>query len=147
MDGNSYEALKMPLKGTAPEQVEVRVKAERRRRWSVEDKLCVVRETLTPGAVAKAVAERHGISTGLLYTWRKQMLTMAMAGFVPVQVAPEVPPPMLAVPVEPRVEPGQAPAVPGGVIEVQWSSGVRMRVSSGVDVMLLRSVLAELSGH
>jgi hypothetical protein len=82
-----------------------------------------------------------------LYTWRKQMLTMAMAGFVPVQVAPEAPPPMLAVPVEPRVEPGQAPAVPGGVIEVQWSSGVRMRVSSGVDVMLLRSVLAELSGH
>jgi transposase len=87
MEGNSYEALKTPLKGTVSERVEVRVAAERRRRWSVEQKLSVVRETLEPGAVTKAVAERHGISTGLLYTWRKQMLTTAMAGFVPVQVA------------------------------------------------------------
>jgi transposase len=124
------------------------VEAERRRRWSVEEKLRVVRETLEPGALTKAVAERHGISTGLLYTWRKQMLTTAMAGFVPVQVAPEAPAPMLAAPAEPPVEAAQAlDAVPGGVIEVQWSSGVRVRVSSGVDVKLLRSVLAELSSR
>jgi transposase len=148
MEGNSYEALKTPLKGTVSERVEVRVAAERRRRWSVEQKLSVVRETLEPGAVTKAVAERHGISTGLLYTWRKQMLTTAMAGFVPVQVALEAPAPMLTAPAEPPVEPTQAPdAVPSGVIEVQWSSGVRVRVSSGVDVKLLRSVLAELSSH
>ncbi len=148
MDGNSYEALKRPLKGTVSERVEVRVEAERRRRWSVEEKLRVVRETLEPGVVTKVVAERHGISTGLLYTWRKQMLTTAMAGFVSVQVAPEAPAPMLAAPVEPPVEPAQAPdVVPGGVIEVQWSSGVRVRVSSGVDVKLLRSVLAELSSR
>jgi transposase len=148
MDGNSYGSLKRPLKGTVSERVEVRVEAERRRRWSVEEKLRVVRETLEPGALTKAVAERHGISTGLLYTWRKQMLTTAMAGFVPVQVAPEGPAPMLAAPAERPVEAAQAlDAVPGGVIEVQWSSGVRVRVGSGVDVKLLRSVLAELSSH
>jgi transposase len=148
MDGNSYESLKRPLKGTVAERVEVRVAAERRRRWSVEEKLRVVRETLEPDALTKAVAERHGISTGLLYTWRKQMLTTAMAGFVPVQVSPEAPAPMLAVPAERAVEAAQAlDAVPGGVIEVQWSSGVRVRVGSGVDVKLLRSVLAELSSH
>ena len=146
MDGNSYESLQRPLKGTVSERVEVRVEAERRRRWSVESKLRVVRETLEPGALTKTVAERHGISTGLLYTWRKQMLTTAMAGFVPVQVAPEAP--MLAAPAERPVEAAQAlDAVPGGVIEVQWSSGVRVRVGSGVDVKLLRSVLAELSSH
>jgi len=148
MDGNSYEALKRPLKGTVSERVEVRVAPERRRRWSVEEKLRVVRETLEPGAITKVVAERHGISNGLLYTWRKQMLTTAMAGFVPVQVAPEAPAPMLAAPAEPPVEPPQAPGtVLGGVIEVQWSSGVRVRVGSGVDVKLLRSVLAELSSR
>ena len=99
-------------------------------------------------ALTQAVAERHGISTGLLYTWRKQMLTTAMAGFVPVQVAPEAATPMLAAPAEPPVEPAQAPdAVLGGVIEVQWSSGVRVRVGTGVDVKLLRSVLAELSSR
>ena len=148
MDGNSYEALKRPLKGMVSERVEVRVEAERRRRWSVEEKLRVVRETLESGAVTKVVAERHGISTGLLYTWRKQMLTTAMAGFVPVQVAPEAPAPMLAAPAESPVEPAQAPdVVPSGVIVVHWSSGVRVRVSSGVDVKLLRSVLAELSSR
>ena len=99
------------------------MEAERRRRWSVEEKLRVVRETLEPGVVTKVVAERHGISTGLLYAWRKQMLTTAMAGFVPVRVAPEAAAPML------------------------WSSGVRVRVGSGVDVKLLRSVLAELSSR
>lgn len=147
MEGNSYEALKRPLRGIGLERLEVRVEAERRRRWSVEEKLGVVRETLEPGAVTKAVAERHGISTGLLYTWRKQMLTTAMAGFMPVHVAPETPSPALAAPVEPPAEPAQAPdAVLNGVIEVQWSSGVRVRVGNGVDVKLLRSVLAEL-GH
>ncbi len=146
MDGNSYEPLTTRLKSTAPERVEVRV--ERRRRWSVEQKLSVVRETLEPGAVAKVVAERHGISSGLLYTWRKQMLTTAMTGFVPVQVAPEPLAPMLAAPVESPDEPGPAPdVVPGGMIEVQWSSGVRVAVRGSVDVKLLRSVLAELIGH
>jgi transposase len=141
MDGNSYE----PLKSTVSERVEVRVQAERRRRWSIEQKLRVVRETLEPGVVTKVVAERHGISTGLLYTWRKQMLTTAMAGFVPVQIAPEAPAPMLATSVEPPVEPPPAAgAVPGGVIEVQWSSGVRVGVRGSVDVKVLRSVLAEL---
>ena len=60
--------------------VEVRVRAERRRSWAPEDKLRIVRETLEPGTAAKAVADRHGISTGLLFTWRKQMLATAMSG-------------------------------------------------------------------
>ena len=146
MDGNSYEALTRPLKGMVSEGVEVRV--ERRRRWSVEQKLRIVRETLEPEAVAKVVAERHGISTGLLYTWRKQMLTTAMAGFVPVEVAPEAPARMLAAPADPPAEPARGlDASAGGVIEVQWSSGVRVGVRGSVDVKLLRSVLAELSSH
>ncbi len=64
--------------------MEVRVRTVRRRSWSTEERLRIVRETLEPGAVAKTIADRHGISTGLLYTWRKQMLATAMAGFVPV---------------------------------------------------------------
>ena len=146
MDGNPYEALERPLKGTLSERIEVRV--ERRRRWSVEQKLSVVRETLEPGAVAKVVADRHGISTGLLYTWRKQMLTTAMAGFAPVEVAPEAPAPMLAARADPPAEPARGlDASAGGVIEVQWSSGVRVSVRGSVDVKLLRSVLAELGSH
>jgi transposase len=69
----------------------------RRQRWSAEEKLRIVRETPRPGAVARVVADRHGIGTGLLYTWRKQMLTAAMTGFAAVKVAPEAEmPPLLA---------------------------------------------------
>ena len=145
MERNSYEPLTRPVKGTVPERVEVRVEAERRRHWSIEAKLRIVRETLEPGVMAKAVAERHGISTGLLYTWRKQMLNTAMAGFVPVQVAAETPSPMLTATVESSAARESPPdAVLNGVIEVQWSSGVRVRAGNGVDAKLLRGVLAEL---
>ncbi|WP_459664016.1 transposase, partial [Novosphingobium sp. 11B] len=34
-------------------------------------------------------ARRYGIGTGQLYTWRKQLLRGAMAGFVPVELAAE----------------------------------------------------------
>jgi transposase len=85
MDECSYAARKSAPK----ERVEVTMRPERRRRWSSEEKLRIVRETLRPGAVAGVVADRHGIGTGLLYTWRKQMLTAAMTGFATVEVTPE----------------------------------------------------------
>src|ERR1700730_14446020 len=71
------------------EQIELRVRPERHRRWRPEERLQIVQETLLPGAVISAVARRHGIGTGLLYTWRKELLTTAVTGFVPVQVEPE----------------------------------------------------------
>jgi len=90
MDECSYEARKSASK----ERTEVTVHAERRRRWSAEEKLLIVRETLRPGAVARAVADRQSIGTGLLYMWRKQMLTAAMTEFAAVEMAaePETPP-------------------------------------------------------
>lgn len=135
-NGASYEVRKRFRGSDGPTAVEVRVRAERRRRWSAEDKLRIVRETLEPGAVAKAVAERHGISTGLLYTWRREMLAAAMSGFVPVEVTPEVP----------QVEaPARAttPETPGG-IEVTFPSGATVRISGCVDPAVLCGVLAEL---
>ena len=61
-----YEVRKSSVRRSAGSGVEVRVRAVRRRNWSTEDKLRIVRETLAPGAVAKVVAERHSIGTGLL---------------------------------------------------------------------------------
>jgi transposase-like protein len=52
----SYEARTSGLS----EAREVVASAERRRRWSAYDKLAIGRETLVPGAVAQAVADRHG---------------------------------------------------------------------------------------
>lgn len=38
----------------------------------------MVRESLQPGAVVQAVADRNGVSTAQLYTWRKEMLAAAV---------------------------------------------------------------------
>ncbi len=137
-----YEVRKSSVRRGAGSGVEVRVRAVRRRNWSAEDKLRIVRETLEPGARAKAVADRHGISTGLLFTWRKQMLATAMSGFVPVDVVPEAqrpePPPPAAAPAAP-----EAP----GTIEIGLPSGATIRVSGRVDPGMLRAVLAELGGR
>ncbi len=140
-NGTSYEVRKRSRGSEGSPAVEVRVRAERRRSWSTEDKLRIVRETLAPGAVPKAVADRHGIGTGLLYTWRREMLAAAMSGLVPVEVAPEMP----------RVEaPGSARETTSetpGVVEVAFSSGTTVRISGHVDPAVIRGVLAALGGR
>ena len=135
------DGRKSALRATASRGVEVRVRAVRRRSWPDEDKLRMVRETLEPGAVVQAVADRNGVSTGQLYTWRKEMLTAAASGFVPVAVTPEVPR------VEAPAAAREAAAGTPGVIEIALPSGVTVRASGRVDAAVLRGVLAELGGR
>lgn len=44
---------------------------ERRRRWSPEQKLTMVRESLEPGQSVSLVARRNGINANQLFLWRK----------------------------------------------------------------------------
>ena len=83
MNEASYEVLKRPLESDLPEQVEVRVRRERRRRWTPADKLRIVQEAFAPNVIAKRVAERHEISTGLLFTWRRQFMANRPTNFLP----------------------------------------------------------------
>ena len=133
----SYEARKRPLESDLPEQIEVRVRRERRRRWTAVDKLRIVEEAFAPGAVAKQVAERHEISTGLLFTWRRQL--RANAGFVPVQLMANTAR-LASAPTDatPRLE---------GMIEIDMCNGVRVRVGHGADLRVLRGVLTILDGR
>src|SRR3954463_11019181 len=60
---------------TAPTQrIEVITRGERRRRWSIEQKREIVAESLGAGTTPTEVARKHAISSGLLYTWRQQIL-------------------------------------------------------------------------
>src|SRR5436305_15143657 len=72
-------------------RVEVLGGVERRRRWSRDDKMRIIEETLAPGAVVTEIARRHGIATSLVFTWRRRarLATIASAGprLVPVRVA------------------------------------------------------------
>jgi transposase len=142
MDEGSYEARK----SASGERIEVTVRAERRRRWSAEEKLRIVRETLRPSAVAQVVADRNGIGTGQLYTWRKQMLTAAITGFAAVETVaePQVAPRLTA----PSVAGDPSPAAVTEVaIEVELPNGARVRVGNGAGASLLCDVFAALDRH
>ena len=139
LGAGSYDGRKSAVRARPERGVEVQVRPVRRRNWPDEDKLRMVRETLQPGAVVQAVADRYGVGSGQLYTWRKEMLAAAVSGFVPVAVTPEVP--RVAAPLR------EVAAETPGVIEIALPSGVTVRASGRVDMAVLRGVLAELGGR
>ena len=55
------------------ERVEVLAGIQRRRRYSVDQKLAVLEEAARPGTTISYVARRHGISPSLIFGWRRRM--------------------------------------------------------------------------
>jgi transposase len=51
--------------------VEVIMKDQRRRRWSLAEKATVVRRSYEPGMSVSLVARQEGVSASLLFQWRK----------------------------------------------------------------------------
>jgi transposase len=84
----------------------------------------IVAETREPGASVSVVARRHDVNANQVFKWRRDYAAAA-AGDAP----------LVAVAV--------APAAPddGGLIEVELSGGVRLRISGTVDGAALRQVL------
>lgn len=125
---------------------EVLTSPERRRRWSVEEKLRILAQSVAPGSSVMLVCRMHGISSGQLYTWRRQFRTGELTGFAPVTVAPPVG--QLAAPsppVDPVLTLPEADRPTGGMIEVKLPSGVKLRITGAVDETALHRVLSALS--
>ena len=55
------------------DRVEIFSQIQRRRRWSVDQKLAILAEAGQPGMSISYVARRHGISPSLLFGWRRRM--------------------------------------------------------------------------
>jgi transposase len=58
------------MTGSYP-KAEIVTGPERRRRWTVAEKLSMVAETREPGVTVSLVARRRGVSPNLLFTWRR----------------------------------------------------------------------------
>jgi transposase len=146
-------------------RVEVITGRGRRRAWTTEQKLQIVGESFEAGASPIAVARRHDIGSGLLYTWRQQLVRGELGavaprltpGFACVEVVPTRAGAEMPSPVPPEPENGAAP--PGGGaglvslsqrekrIEIVLSGGVVVRVGAAVDQGALCRVLAALAGR
>src|ERR1700760_1131307 len=121
---------------------------ERRRTWTLEQKRSIVTESLGPGLTPTEVARKYAISSGLLYSWRQQVLggqvsvvTGSAPNFARVELGPALD---ASEPVLPEIPAPPPPSRPDGVIEVVLPSGVLVRVDATVDGRALRRVLSAL---
>jgi transposase len=136
------------------QRIEVITRGERRRRWSAEQKREIAAESLEPGISPITVARRYGISSGLLYTWRRHLLEGSLglarqpvAKFTRVEVMAMPTDPMPATRPVPQSTTASSDPLnrPDGMIEIALPGGVSVRVDAQVDSGALRRVLAVLA--
>lgn len=137
-------------------QLRVIARTERRRFWSAEQKRTIVAESFAGCLSVSAVARKHEISPGQLFTWRRQMLAGDLEAAAPL-------PPHFA-----RVDVIPAPSHPDGLDRDEHQDGhagdgeavsggstrvglmeiiladVTIRVDAAVEESALRRVLAAL---
>ena len=130
---------------TYPDRVEVITSVERRRRWSVEEKLGIVAESLRPGITVRSVAQRHEINANQLYTWRRQAREGRFGGtgsFVPVHLVAGSDHYSATHPA-----PGLAEATNSSrasIAEISFPNGCRLRVESGLEQSALAALVTTL---
>jgi transposase len=135
------------------QRIELITRGERRRRWSVEQKRDIAAESLEPGVSPITVARRYGVSSGLLYTWRRHLLEgslgvprqpVAKFARVEVMAMPADPVPATRPAAQPAAAPSGPMNRPDGMIEIALPGGVSVRVDAQVDSGALGRVLAVL---
>lgn len=140
--------LKRSLRSVVSGAVEIITGRERRRRWSIEEKLRIVAETREPGVRVTDVAARNGVYPSLLFYWRRQVREGILCQAPPGGFAPV------------RITSGSAGPGPGeqacedqfreqrapGVIEITLPNGCRLRIDQQVNVHALRRIVGALGG-
>lgn len=61
-------------------RIEVVSRVSGRRRWTVEQKLAVLRDAFGPEGCVRAACERHDVGSGSIYTWRRQAVNRRANG-------------------------------------------------------------------
>lgn len=124
-------------------RIEVVGRVSGRRRWTVEQKLAILRDGFGPGGSVRDACERHGVGSGQMYTWRRQAMSGELTG-VPPSVLPSFAEVEVAVPSVP-ILPSPEPTRLGGQIGIELRSGIRLTVDTSVDADALARVLAVLT--
>lgn len=124
---------------------EVLAGPERRRRWSMTEKLSIVAESFEAGVIASHVAHRHGIRPQQLFDWRRQVRERvpgfsAAALSTPTE-APAFTPVVVSEPTTtPRTPVSRSASTPAASIEIAIGAAT-VRLTGPVDVRALAAVL------
>jgi transposase len=111
----------------------------RRRRWSEDEKLKIILESLQAPRQVAATARRYGVSRSLLLRWRRSFRpepkdAAYQTGFVPAMVVAESGPTL-----------GPVGPAGGGSIEIEFAVGARMRITGTVDAATLKAAVEALA--
>ncbi|MDQ2891694.1 MAG: transposase [Pseudomonadota bacterium] len=134
-------------------RIEVIARVSGRRFWSVEQKLAMLRDAFGPGGSVRSAMERHDVTSGLLYTWRRNAMAGLLldrppktlphpagetgASFAEVRIVDSVVAPAPASLRPPALE-------TAGRIAIELPSGIRLSVDASVDAEALGRVLSVL---
>lgn len=111
-----------------------------RRRWTVDQKLVILRDAFAPGGSVRDACKQHNIGSGQIYTWRRQAMSGELTGlrqriepsFAEVQMCD-----VAALPA--------ATPVASGSIGIELPSGIKLTVDAQVDASALGRVLSVLT--
>jgi len=107
-------------------KIEVMTGPERRRRWTDEQKLQIVAEAFSPGALVSEAARRAGVCAGQIYRWRKELSAPAQSFSRAL------------------VEPREGDAVGRSPIEIDFGD-IRVRISPSAPLDLVACVINGLT--
>jgi transposase len=115
-----------------------------RRKYSVAQKLQILKDLERPGASVSDVARAHGVNANVVFGWRHMAKRGALRDpdvrrteLLPVKVeGPTVLPSARAASAQTRCE--------QPVIEIEFPGGVRVHVRGGVDIAALRRIFEAL---
>lgn len=118
-----------------------------RRRWTVDQKLAVLRDAFGPDGCVRVAVERHEVGSGSIYSWRRQAMSGVLGG-IPKVTEPAfaevtvTEPPALMAPTTTTPPPRQ---VGLGQIAIELPSGVRLTMDASVDADALSRVIGVLT--
>jgi transposase len=124
-------------------RIEIVGRVSGRRRWTVEQKLAILRDAFGQGGSVRGACERHEVGSGQLYTWRRQAMAGELTGIKALTLPTFAEVVEVAAPATPI-----APASPclggTGQIGIELPSGVRLTVDAMVDADALARVIGVL---
>ena len=128
----------VPMSGY-DEEKRYAVVAETRRKWTAAERKQIVVET--EASSVSSVARKHGVAASLVFRWRRE------AGIAGKKRAHKPATAFLPVTLPALPHAGAAAGADRGTIEIELTSGHKLRVSGPVEANILKQVLAVLEGR